>query len=254
MAIPPCGTFAYVGVIPDTSNPDAGRWPLRDASGAPSKSTGDSLFDDRLVGLHPSLEIEDAGLVPDVRVSPHTGTVRPTVSLSQVTLRASVKHRATVAAFSFCMDRALAASFRSGDVVHLARTSCGGLGLSLLRGTRLIAAIGAVTAVPLGECVRTALPADAINESERVFSRLDPEFAFREFPIDIQINSQRRILYRGRPSIAGYEVFVEHGFYPGEPGTDECVSIALIGHCPDVAAICSAQLLEYEDLHDFIDW
>lgn len=83
MSIPPCGTFKYAGVIPDDQNHSSGRWRLLDQSGAGSSAGGDSLIDDRLVGLQPTLEIVDAGSTPDVRVSPYTGSVRPKVLLSR---------------------------------------------------------------------------------------------------------------------------------------------------------------------------
>lgn len=38
MAMPPCGTFSYVGVIPDAIARTTGQWELADASGAPPPS------------------------------------------------------------------------------------------------------------------------------------------------------------------------------------------------------------------------
>src|SRR5207249_176360 len=98
------------------------------------------------------------------------------------------------------------------------------------------------------------IPSDVIREAELVFSRLDPQFEFSELPIEIRVDSEKRVLHRGRPHIAGYEVFVEHGFYPGTPGTAECAAISLVGGCPATAAICSAQLLEYADLSESVRW
>jgi hypothetical protein len=254
MSIPPCGTFEYAGIIPDNWPHSSGPWRLQDDSGAPSTFRGDSLFDDRLLGLQPSLEIADAGLTPDVRVSPYTGIPRPKVLLSRLTLRADGKDRATVAAFSFCVDQALTRSFRPGDIVHLARTACGGLGLSVIRGERLVAAAGAVTAVPCGESVQVGLPAEVIEEAERVFRKLDPEFEFLELPIEVRVGSERRVLHRGRPRLAAYDVFIEHGVYRGIPGTDECAAISLQSACPATAAVCSAPLLEYGDLSEVLQW
>ena len=254
MSIPPAGTFEYAGVVPEDKNRFPGQWRLIDQSGAGSFASGDSLIDDRLVGLQPLIDITDAGLTPDVRLSPFTGSGRPKVLLSRLTLRADSKDRATIAAFSFCVDRALISSFRPGDVLHVTRTACGGLGLSVIREGRLLAAVGAVTAVPLGESVRVRIPADVIQEAERAFSRLDSTFEFPEFPLEVHVASERRVLFRGRPRIGGYEVFVEHGYYPGTPGTDECAALSLVGGCPGTAAICSAQLLEYSDLCKMVRW
>jgi hypothetical protein len=254
MSIPRSGTFNYAGIVPDGHVQSSGRWQMRDASGAESSSRVDSLVRDRLVGLQPSLEIADAGVIPDVRVSPYTGNVRPKVLLSRLTLRAGSRDRATVTAFSFCVDQAFTRSWRGGDVLHVARTGCGGIGVSVVRGDRLIAAIGAVTAVPHGGLVSVRIPTEVIREAESVFSRMDPRFEFPELPIEVQVESERRVLYRGRPRIGSYEVFVEHGFYPGTPGTSECVALSLVGSCPETAAVCSAQLLEYSDLFELVRW
>jgi hypothetical protein len=253
MAIPLSGTFSYTGIVPEEHVQSSGRWQLRDDSGAASSPGGDQLIHSRLVGLQPSLQITDVGIAPDGRVSPYTGNVRPKVLLSRLTLRASTRDRASVTAFSFCVDQALARSWRVGDVLHVARTASGGLGLSVVRGNRLIAAIGAVTAVPHGG-LSIRIPWGAIREAEGVFTRLDSRFRFSELPIEFHIESERRVLYRGRPRIGGYEVFVEHGFYPGIPGVDECAALSLVGSCPEVPAICSAQLLEYGDFSQMVRW
>lgn len=252
--IPLSGTFEYAGEVPVGYVQTSGRWQLRDQSEAGSSTGGDSLMHDRLVGLQPTLKITGVGVTPDVRVSPYTGNVRPKVLLSRLTLRADQKDRATVAAFSFCVDQALTRSWRPGDVLHVARTSCGGLGLSVVRGGQLITAVGAVTAVPQGRVVNVRIPWDVIREAECVVSRLDPGFEFPELPIEVHVEAERRVLYRGRPRIGGYEVFVEHGFYPGTPGTSECAALSLVGSCPETAAICSAQLLEYADLSELVRW
>jgi hypothetical protein len=225
-----------------------------DNSGATSSEHGDSLFDNRLVGLHPSLEILDAGLTPGIRTSPFTGSVRPKVLLRRLILRADAKDRASVAAFSFCVDQALASAFRPGDLLYIARTGCAGLGLSVIRAGQLVAAVGAITAVPLGAFVNVRIPSDVIREAELVFSKLDSAFEFRHLPIEVRVGSERRVLYAGRPRIGDYEVFVEHGFYRGVPGTDACAGLSLVNSCPDTAVTCSAQLLEYSDLSEVIQW
>jgi len=43
--------------------------------------------------------------------------------------------------------------------------------------------------------------------------------------------------------MGGYHVWVEHGFLPGMPGTEESVSITLDEACDWVAGSASAQLL-----------
>lgn len=252
MAISLAGTFKYTGVVPDGERQVSGDWELRDASGADSSTSDAPRSGDRLVGWWPSLQITDAGIPPGVRASPLTGHSRPKVPCSRLTLRAAGRERASVAAFSFCVDQALTRSWRAGDVLHVVRTSRGGLGLSVVRGSRLVAACGAVTAVPTGE-LTIRFPLEAIRDAERAFSRLDPKFTFRELPIEIGLGAETRVLYSARPRIGDYEVFVEHGLYPGWPGA-ECAAVSLVGSCPDTAAIASAQLLEYPDLCEMVAW
>jgi hypothetical protein len=252
MAIPLCGRFEYVGVVPGPET--TGPWQLHDLSTAPSSPLPGPVSDVRLVGLHPVLEMADAGVTPGVARSPLTGTVRPKVLLSRWTLRADRKDSAGVAAFSFCIDSMLLHAFRPGDTLHLARTGRGGLGMSLIRDGRLVFAIGAVDAVPHGNTVSIGHPDEAINEALDVFRRIDPEFTFRESPLELRIGSARRILYRGRPRIGDYNVFIEHGTHWGMPGADPCAAIALTPGCPEVGAIASALLLEYSELSTMERW
>ena len=77
---------------------------------------------------------------------------------------------------------------------------------------------------------------------------------FRELPLELRIGSERRVLYSGRPRIGDYNVFLEHGFYLGLPGTDACAAISHTSGCPEVAAIASAQLLEDQDLSTMERW
>ena len=252
MAIAPCGTFSYVGIVPGPETP--GPWPMHDHSAAPASPLRGPVSDDRLVGLEPLLEISDAGITPEITRSPFTGTVRPRVSLSRLTLRANGQDRATAAAFSFCIDRILLNAFRPGDSLHMARTARGGLGLSLIRDGRLVVAIGAVDAVPHGSTVSARYPAEAINEAHHIFRKIDPEFRFREFPLELRIGSDRRVLYSGRPRIGDYNVFLEHGSYGGLPGADACAAISLTPGCPETAAIASALLLECADLSAIERW
>jgi hypothetical protein len=140
------------------------------------------------------------------------------------------------------------------DRLCMTRTACGGLALSIIRDGQLVAAAGAVSAVPLGEFVHVRTPIDTIREAEEVLRKHDPEFEFGHMPVEIRIGEQTRLLYGARPRIDSYEVFVEHGFYSGLPGTDECVAISLIGTCPDVPAIASAQLLDFPDALEIVRW
>lgn len=207
----------------------------------------------RLVGQTPSLQITDAGTTPGIASSPYTGFSRPKVPLSRLTLKGRSTDAASVAEFSFCVDQALTKSWRAGDVLHVARTNTGALAMSTIRGGRLVMAVGAVTAVPTADMsIRT--PWDAINEAADVIRRLDPDFAFREFPIEFHFGAETRVLYTARASLSGYRVFVEHGVHRGLPGAAECAAVFLAGSCPETPAIFSAQLMEYQDLSTMIRW
>jgi len=108
--------------------------------------------------------------------------------------------------------------------------------------------------VPLGELVHVRIPSNVIEEGERVFRNYDPEFEFGHLPVEIRLGEHTRIVHGGRFRLQCYEVYVEHGFYRGLPGQSECMSIALMGTCPDVAAIASAQLLDLPDALEIVQW
>jgi hypothetical protein len=251
MAISPWGTFDYVAVVPETRR---GRALWEVYLRKPIEPTGDQRFDDRLVGHSPTLEISDAGLAPDGRMSPFTGIVSPKVLRSRMTLTARTKKRATAASVAFHIDRAHTSVLSPGDTLFMARTACAGLALSIVRDGQLVAAAGATSAVPLGELVHVRIPSNVIEEGERVFRKYDPEFEFGHLPVEIRLGDHTRILHGGRLQLQSYEVYVEHGFYRGLPGKSECMSIALIGTCPDVAAIASAQLLDLPDALEMVQW
>jgi hypothetical protein len=239
MAIPPSGTFDYVVVVPD--DPTQSSWQAR--LRIPIKATGDSLFDDRLVGYSPTVTVASAGMTPIER-SP-ADRVRPKVLRSRVALTASEPAHASVASVAFYVDRALTAALQPGDVVYMASTACGGLGLSVVRNNQLAIAIGAVTAVPLGSPVQVRIPSDLITQAQSVFRTRDPKFEFSHLPLEIEVGDKRTIAFRTHGELGDYHVSVLHGFYQGIPGTNECVAISARWFCPDVVATCTAELLDY---------
>ena len=251
MAIPPCGTFDYVAIVPDSGANAAAPWAvtLREPV---SPIAIDPLARDRLVGHSPTLVITDAGLTPDEPTHPSSPFARPKVFRSLITLTATGTRNATVAAVSFHVAQALISALRPADVVHMSRTACGGLGLSVIRGNRLVAAVGAVNAVPLGSGVQVRVPKDLIDEIEGVIKRRDPEFdygdLFRAWPVEVSIGGRRRLAYSARFELGDYEVYVVHGSGDGLPGVDMCLAIALQGACSVVAANASAQLLRLDGL------
>jgi hypothetical protein len=251
MAISPRGTYEYVAIVPEAGQDQA---PWRVGLRTPIELAGNDRLNARLVGHSPTLEITDAGITPSVRISPLTWKVGPKVLRSRLTLTAETSHYAEVASAAFHVDQALTMALSPRDMLCMARTPCGGLALSIIRSGQLVAAAGAVSAVPLGEFVHVRTPIDTIRAAEEVFRKRDPEFAFGELPVEIRIGEQTRLLYSGRPQLDSYKVFVEHGFYRGLPGKDECVAISLIGSCPEVPAIASAQLLDFPDALEIARW
>jgi hypothetical protein len=167
---------------------------------------------------------------------------------ARITLIASGRQNATFESASFTVERGLLRVLRPGDQLHVSRTPCAGLGLSILRSDHLVAAAGAITSVPLGVDVSVRHPWDLIREAERIFRTRDTEYHVRESPIELWVDGVTRIMHAGRPRIGPYDILIRHGFVAGTPGTDECVSIERCGVCPDTAAHTSAQLLEEHGL------
>ena len=166
--------------------------------------------------------------------------------LCRVTLTATERKHAIASSFSFNVDRELIAMLRGSDVLHVSRTHCAGLGLSILRNGELVAAAGAVMHVPLGPTVSVRHPRELIEEAEAIFRAHDPEYDMPNYPVELRVGDVLRILHEGRPTINDYEVLVRHGPHWGMPGTDECVSIERRKICPSTAAHNSAQLMEEE--------
>ena len=167
---------------------------------------------------------------------------------TRLTLTASDRSNALVGHASFSVDRCLADMLRPSDVLNVSRTACGGLGLSVLRGGSLIAAAGALTAVPLGPHAFARVPRDLVDEAENIFRSRDTRYRMRDSPVEISLLGETSILHAGRPQMGPFEVIVRHGFLDGVPGTDVSASIERRGVCPDTAAHTSAQLLEDEGL------
>lgn len=249
--IPPCGTFDYVVAVPASGMTECTSWVVRVRD--PVEHAGDDLVDARLVGLSPRLEIIDAGLTPEGPTYSTTRIVRPKALRSRMTLSASKKKLASVSAVSFHVDKSLTSAWRPGDLVYLSRTNCGGLGISVIREGILVAAVGAITAVPLGSGVQARLPWDLAQEAEDVFRRRDSQFELPEIPLELRVGSQPWLSCGGRKQLEYYEAFVVHGFNRGQDGTNECAAISRIGACSCTGANASALLLETDRL-EIVPW
>lgn len=237
--MPLSGTFEYSTTVPDDGL-DSFPWAMK--SREHLKPTGDPLVDNRLVGWRPLLYIRDTNLAPDPRLS------TPPAHRTEIQLVASDEEHASSDTVSYFLDKRLVSVLRPGDVFHIVRTSCGGVGVSALRLGKLVFAVGQATAVPLGYGISVKIPRDLVAEAEKVFHRQDPEFEFTTLPIEVRIGESSRVLFGGFVQMGGYSVCVEHGFLLGaDPGTAECVSVSLDEACKWVVASASAQLLAITD-------
>jgi hypothetical protein len=247
MVMPASGTFDYVAIVPEAAADGVFECATQSREQIPI--TGDELSDGRLVGLGPRLTVSDAGLPPEAGGAP--GGMR-----RRFTLTADSQDRATVAEASFHVDRVLARRMLPGDVVHIGRTACAGLGLSIVRKGELVAAVGAVTAIPLGHSVGARFPRDLIDDAAAIFRRRDPKFEFSEWPIEIVVDGDSLIIFNGGGEVRGYAVSVRHGFISGDPGSDVCAAIWRTDLCPAVAARASAELMDTvrEDPLSMVSW
>jgi hypothetical protein len=167
-------------------------------------------------------------------------------------LTASAKPASSAA---FYVDKDLMHAFKPDDILYMARTCCGGLGVSLLRSDQLVFAVGAIGGIPLGNGVSGKTPLELVDEAESLFKRRDFGFGFPEHPLQFSVDGQVRLIFRGRMQLGSYEQWVEqHGFRPGDPGEDEGAAISLKGACGATAASATTQLLNTGDLEHTPEW
>lgn len=237
MAIHPAATFLYKLVLRGTEAP----WRLIASLQDPTASTGDDEFDARLVGHSPAVDIwgDRIGLI--------------------------ARHRrlASAAAAFLTIDPNITRHLQGGDLLWLVRTGAAGLGASVVRNERLVLAVGAVTALPLGGNVQIVSvrektdPPPASFTSHPGFEDLftgepreetdTPTISFDEIEcrIRLTVSGQEYLLGLGDASKAGpYDVLVERGFITGIPGFDACVAVSIEEAFPMEAAVRWARLLD----------
>jgi hypothetical protein len=205
MAMPLCGTFHYVAAVPDGF--EKSRTPIRarDENGPTHSCYPDPLLGSRLVGFAPSIEIRGHRIV----------------------ITASSRERAEVSAASFAMDPELIAVLRGGDVIRVVREKTGDVGVAVLRDERLVVAIGAVSALPLGEGVSVDGGAEGTGY------------------VAVRVGAETAPLAQGEPVQMGdYEVQVVRPTVDGIPGHRESVAVCRAGACSLDAAVRSAELLD----------
>jgi hypothetical protein len=243
------GTFDYVAVVGGAVQRLLGKWKaeLRDVV----EERGDRSFDDRLVGRSPSLSITDAGPTPNPGWN--GGVWLPDVLRSRITLTASERKGATLAAASFYVDKGLTSRVQQGDALHLRRTHSAGLGISIVRGGMLLAAAGAITGLPLGTDVEARCPRDSIEAAQEIFRKTDPSFWFLETPTEVRVARERRLIYRGHSRLGAYDLFAIHGDLLNFPGTDACLAIWRRKVFSESAATSTAQLLDGKAI-ELVHW
>ena len=100
-------------------------------------------------------------------------------------------------------------------------------------------AVGAVTAVPLGDevVVRGGPVVDYAAHGPEQWPR-------RDTWVDVSVWGETCRLREGESTtLCDYRFSVVHSFQDGIPGTYECVAITLEGACPHETAMHSAELL-----------
>lgn len=214
--IHPAGTFEYEAEFTENGFSDSDIVLLgTDQSGRGTK---------RLIGLKPKIRFWNDRLV----------------------IIASEQPNASVRNVSFAIGDAVKLAARPGDQLYLTRTGSGGVGVSMLRHQKLILAVGAVTAVPLG----TELQVRAKPRREDLRSGFATS-TWLEFGIGNQSPTLRD---RETSEVEGYFIYVERCWKDGEPGTDECVSICIADDLKmRISAMRSAILLANTDLK-MVNW
>ena len=215
------GTFAYDAVVPDEPRTVNRRFEMK-------RSQPDDRRVGTLLGAAPIFESveyqrEPWQLYTRVTLTPSDGKGR-------------------AGELSFSLDRELIAMLRPGDVVHVVRNIESAIGFSVLRNDRLVAAVGAITSVPLGHGISARVASDVAREMEVVAQRHDSTFKLREIPLLVEVDHHRRILTDGG-RVGVYEIFSVSRYLAGRPNLSECAAMFQPGVSPDTAAQTSAQLM-----------
>ena len=158
----------------------------------------------------------------------------------RLVLVASEESNASVRNTSFRIGNAVPLAAAPGDRLYVVRTGSGGIGLSLLRDKQLVLAIGAVTAVPLGNNMQV------IKNRKGNYPFVDLKDTWLEFQVG---NEQLKLRDRSVTDIGNYQIYVEACWENGIPGVDECVSVSVANNpSVNLASLRSAILLRSSDL------
>jgi hypothetical protein len=237
MALPPCHTFEYAVAVPTDNGQGSFPWPMQMTENVEPR--GDSLFDDRLVGYAPLLQISEGEEIPDP-----TG-LRTTVRQSRLTLRASSRKNASVLAVSYCIDRELTRLLQPGDLLYLSHSCMWGTGVSLLRKGQLVFAVGAILGLPLGKDILVKMPDDVVDQIER-FHSVPYEMRRKKpllIPIEFHVGNEMRSILGGKIELGQYEIWLQEGTDYSYPSGDTFAAISTKGLCESIPTIVSTMLL-----------
>jgi hypothetical protein len=169
----------------------------------------------------------------------HTPTIR--FWNDRLILVASGKDRASCRNASFPIGDAVRHTARAGDRLYVVRTGAGGIGMTVLRGEKLILATGAIVGLPLGTDI----------QMDRAPADLDvrEDFAADTW-LEFRAGAELLILREREAATFGdYDIYVERCWEPDIPGVDECVSLNVSGDpARQRAAMRAAILLAYSPL------
>lgn len=177
------------------------------------------------------------GYEPVLEVREYTPT--PWQLFAKVVLTPSDPRNAALAEASFSVDRGLIRCLHPGDLLVLKGGVSHPLAIAVFRGETLVAAAGDLCNLPLGPAAAVQMAA-APAVAARGFPMVTPgQDGACADPVEIRLGDHRSVMYWGRPTISGYDVFVR-----AAKGGWPCVSIEQAGSCPETAAHTSAQLFD----------
>jgi hypothetical protein len=168
-------------------------------------------------------------------------------------LTAADQFNALASSAAFHVDQGLIGSLIPGDAIRVVRNHNGGLAIAVTRRSELVVAAGAITSIALGNVI-ARIPRALIESALDVFRLHDPDFAFREWPVEVAIGNARSVIYAGRRDLANYCVYAEHGVFAGDIGLSECLAVSHAELMSDAVAIATAQLIDAPDALEVTRW
>lgn len=189
MPIQPWRTFLLTGVVPETHAGREAGWPLQEPHRVDPRAARHTQAD-RLLGTSPIARLA-AGAV-EIDASSDTTAVYRSASLA--------------------LDADLVGGLEPGDVLTLARTMTGDIGVSLMRGGTLWWAAGAVAAVPLGGSLRVRL-GPPVSQGRITAGRWPAEDTW----LDVSCGGETRALRAGETvTIGDYELTIRRTASPAD--------------------------------------